>query len=704
MIPFLFAVHAHQPVGNFDWVFEKVLDKCYQPALEAFSNHPSFKLTLHYSGSLLEWMEEHAPGHVELIRAMVERGQLELMGGGYYEPILTAIPERDARAQVLSYHDHLEQLFGKRPRGLWLTERVWDPILPRLLSELEVNYTLVDDSHFLYAGLSPDQIYGPFLAEREGRTVTVLPIDKTLRYLIPFREPEETIAYLKKRAREAPGFVGVYGDDLEKFGVWPETHEWVFERGWLERFLSALDEARDEIRTLHYSEFLATARPRGRAYLPPASYEEMMEWALPPELGERLERLVSELKEQGRWEEFAPLVRGGHWDLFLSKYEESNRLHKRMLRCSDRIHRKAEKNQEAQRRLHRGQCNCAYWHGVFGGLYLGHLRHAVYQELLAAEAAAGLNRSLEFERVDYDRDGCEEIMVNSPSINVIVHPARGGAVGTIEDPVRAFSLSNVMSRRRETYHARLTEAVEREAAETPATIHERVAVKEEGLDKLLIYDRFPRMSLQDHVVPPLLSLQEIEGEATLELGEFAGAPYLDMTPLSLGAERPEWPDRKIELGREDFCGEVPLAVEKTIAFEKNRAGFSVHYRVSSRGERMVSFRFGVEWNLNLLSGDSPGRFCLIDGERPEDPGLAGREEREAVEKIELVNQDDGFEAVIACSAPALLFRYPLETVSQSESGFERSFQGTCLWFTWPLRLRPGQGFRVSLEFDLRKLA
>ena len=260
-----------------------------------------------------------------------------------------------------------------------------------------------------------------------------------------------------------------------------------------------------------------------------------------------------------------------------------------------------------------------------------------------------------------------------------------------------------MSRRRETYHARLREAVEQGPGEAPATIHERVAAKEEGLEKFLVYDRFPRMSLQDHVVPPLLSLDEIEGEATLELGQFAGEPYLDMTPLSLGAERPEWPDRKIELGREDFCGEVPLAVQKTIAFEKNRAGFSVHYRVSSRGGRLVSFRFGVEWNLNLLA-DSPGRFCLIDGERPADPGLAGRGEREGVKKLELVNQDDGFKAVIACSAPALLFRHPIETVSQSESGFERSFQGSCLWFTWPLRLRPGQGFRVSLDFDLEGLA
>jgi len=50
-----------------------------------------------------------------------------------------------------------------------------------------------------------------------------------------------------------------------------------------------------------------------------------------------------------------------------------------------------------------------------------------------------------------------------------------------------------------------------------------------------------------------------------------------------------------------------------------------------------------------------------------------------------------------------LWRFPIETVSLSESGFERIFQGSCMLLYWPLDLEPDKSFEVSVELGIRSL-
>ena len=693
MIPLLFAVHAHQPVGNFDWVFEKACNYSYRPFLETLQQFPDIKAAIHYSGSLLEWIEKNDSGHIDILKGLVEGGQVEILGGAYYEPILTSVPERDGRAQIESYCNHLEELFGSRPRGIWLAERVWDPCLPRMLSGLGIEYTLVDDTHFHYAGLNPSEIWGPYITEREGKSLIVFPIDKKLRYLIPFADPAQTIEHIRANARKNPGFMSCYGDDTEKFGMWPETYEWVYEKGWLKKFFEALTEVKDEIGTMHFSDYLRENGPRTRVYLPPASYEEMMEWVLPRKMGRTLENFVNEIKDQGRMEELSPFVRGGHWDMFLAKYEESNTMHKRMLLASERIARRPRTRALSRPLLFKAQCNCAYWHGVFGGLYLNYLRHAVFEKILEAEENAGMAKELRIEDQDYNADGFNEIIVSSPHINVFIHPASGGAIRLIEYPPARFALSNIMSRRPEHYHDKLKQAALEQRSESPATIHERVVTKEEGLEEYLVYDRSPRMSFQEHLVPPSLSLEEIEKERAISLGKFAGNPY----------EVSEKEENLVKLVRRDFSGEQPVRLEKTYSFSEDRSGFSTSLLAASEGDRAIHFRFCIELNLTLLSGDDPLRYYRIDGEKVEPPEMNSRGTSKEAFNVELVNEHDGFAAAIRSSRPATMFRYPIEAVSQSESGFERTYQGSCIWFTFEVELEPRTSWDVVIEFDCKKL-
>ena len=159
-------IHAHQPVGNFGDVFERAYAQSYLPFVEVLSRHPSIRLGLHYTGSLLEWMERAHPEYFEKLRGLVDRRQIEIVGGGYYEPILIAIPPGDRQEQITRLADYVEKHFGARPKGAWLAERVWEPQLPSSLAPAGVEYTLVDDNHFLGAGFELERTVRPLLRRR----------------------------------------------------------------------------------------------------------------------------------------------------------------------------------------------------------------------------------------------------------------------------------------------------------------------------------------------------------------------------------------------------------------------------------------------------------------------------------------------------------------------------------------------------------
>ena len=391
------TLHNHQPVGNFDGVFEGAFQDSYRPFLDVLEDYQHIKLVLHNSGSLLEWLEEHRPEYIDRVKGFVDRGQIEILGGPYYEPILAAIPRRDRVGQMRAYSQHLEELFGQPVRGMWMPERVWEQNFAADIAEAGIEYTIVDDSHFRGAGVSPEQLFGYYLTEDEGRLLKVFPIAERLRYTIPFADPPETVDFLRGVAERTPGAIAAFGDDGEKFGVWPETKKHVYEDGWLRRFFDLLSENREWINVCTLAEAVDSTPPLGRVYLPDSSYREMTEWALPTRQQQEYQEAIKHIQESnGDWDSLRQFTRAGYWRNFLVKYPESNEMYCRMREVSRRLDALADSSsarrhpdllREAQTELYRGQCNCPYWHGAFGGLYLPHLRNAIFRHLIAADNA-----------------------------------------------------------------------------------------------------------------------------------------------------------------------------------------------------------------------------------------------------------------------------------------------------------------------------
>ncbi|HOQ33735.1 MAG TPA: DUF1925 domain-containing protein, partial [Candidatus Hydrogenedens sp.] len=497
----IFALHSHQPVGNFDFVFENAYQKAYLPFLEVLRDFQDIHITLHITGPIWDWLDNNHPEFYDLVRHFVDNGQIELMGGAFYEPLICAIPEEDAFNQILYMQNFFNERFGSKPRGMWIAERVWEPYFPKILAKAGIEYTALDDTHFLSAGLEPNDLFGYYLTEHEGHIVKVFPILEKLRYTIPFRPIVETIDYLKEKSNLHKSACAVFHDDGEKFGIWPGTYHSVYEEKWLYNFFESVTKEKEWLKAITYSEYIDKNPPTGRVYLPCASYHEMMEWVLPTKSQKEYLKIKKNFQSDTElWEKTSRYFRGGFWRGFLSKYEESNNMQKRMLRTSRRLNDLINKDGEnillkkAQRKLFQGQCNCAYWHGVFGGLYLNHLRTAVYSNLIESDKLIDeyLNISSNSHSItttDFNCDGKKEIIFETPVANFYFSPEDGGTLFELDYKPKSFNCMNILSRREEAYHEDLfrvdiSHNVEEEGHKS---IHELVKAKEKGLEKYLIY-------------------------------------------------------------------------------------------------------------------------------------------------------------------------------------------------------------------------
>ncbi|MFH1017489.1 MAG: alpha-amylase/4-alpha-glucanotransferase domain-containing protein, partial [Pseudomonadota bacterium] len=680
------ALHFHQPVGNFDSVFESATARCYRPVLEHFARHPKVPAAFHLSGCLLEWLEKHDRKFLNDLFRLVGSGQIEPLGGGFFEPILSVIPKSDALEQLARLSEYWVRNTGIRPKGVWLTERVWEPSLAELLAEAGVGYTVLDDHHLRLAGFLDQRFSGLYATERNGKGVGFFPSDFQLRYLIPFRTIPVLREHFANFAGDAREWVLTYGDDAEKFGFWPGTHKWVFEEKWLEQFLSLLEEPDGPVRPQAPGDYFSERPPCRKVYIPNASYTEMLEWALPPTSVAGYSRTRSVAMERVPAEDVHAFVRGSLWDMFLCRYPESDQMHKHALFTSRNAHALSDKNHSRERAVTsalRGQCNCPYWHGLFGGIYLPHLRHGVYSSILdadalLAEADADRPRAL---RMDYDGDLHDEVILLGKSVQAFFRPADAGTLVELDYLPARFNLTNLVSRWKESYHEGTDLTHQNKMTGGVASPHERsVGILREDL-KNAYFDRLPMRSFRDFVSA------ECPTPETLE--RFSGMALAEGTPSSWSVSARSWTgsfstggvsyERTAELDASDR-----LVVRWKIPPARDARGF-----------------FGTLLAFSLLTPDAPDRGLLIQAKgRDSSAGPPGRRVRASgVTALVFEDRAFGFSCEVAGDIPFELAATPIHTLARSEEGYERAYQGTLLSLAWPA----GQE-NVSLTVSLRKLS
>jgi len=703
MINFPFCVHNHQPAGNFDFVLEDAYKKAYWPFLRLLYEYPAIKMTIHNSGFLLEWIVKKHPEYIDLMKEMVKRGQVEVMGGGFFEPILAVIPERDRIAQIKMMAHRIEELFGKRPAGLWLAERVWEPTLPATLNAAGVEYALVDDFHFIKAGLRSEALGGYFISEDQGKIIKLFPGSEALRYLIPFRDVAELEGYfngLKENALQ--GYAAIYGDDGEKFGVWPGTHKLVFKDGWLKRFFEMIGGMK-KIKSLTLGQYADEAKPLGRVYLPTCSYMEMGEWSLPVEAAKEYHDTRESLGDGKSDRSIRRFMQGGTWRGFFAKYPESNWMNKRMLSASGLLEKKRAENdlsaevlEEAAAYLYKAQCNDAYWHGIFGGLYLPHLRTEVYKNILFAEdiLSEGLRGEPSVELADVDADGHEEVIIRGGDTALFISPRHGAAAFELDSTDLHINAMNVLSRWPEAYHEKVLALADEDEDKSDGakSIHDSVKSKEKGIKRFLITDSQRRGSLVDRFISCRETYEAFVKGTNCDAGDFAGAEY------EVRATR-----RGAVFSRSASLGSSELSITKEVSVNKE-GGFSITSAISKKGDGVLDgYSYGLEFNVLLPGCDGPfSSFEVIGGEGAvERFGLKESLDLKGVSSLRAV---DGFTGAVFClnmEREARVWSFPIYTVTLSEAGFERCFQGSSILLLFPLTLKGDKEgiFKVGFSLD-----
>lgn len=709
MLRFIFILHNHQPIGNFNHVFEQSYQESYLPFLEVFAQYPDVKMALHTSGSLMEWLAGAHPEYLDKLAELVRAGRIEVIGGPFFEAILAMLPSRDRIGQIRMYTKWLKENLGAGVEGMWMPERVWEQSFVRDMVEAGIRYTILDDCHFRSAGLDDTLLYRHYLTEDDGKTMIVFPGSERLRYLIPFREVEDTIRYLGEYSARYPDAVILHGDDGEKFGGWPDTYQTVYKERWLHRFFEALSNNKDWLMTTTPKEAISAVKPLGKIYLPDGSYREMTEWVLPPERHDNLEGLSKEMQNDHRWSRIREFIRGGYWRNFKIRYPETDEMYSRMMSVSNRwavldkelnggghtedepgLDKKRSLLEDARLSLYRGQCNCSYWHGAFGGIYIPHLRNAVYHELIAADNALdALERPygswIDAQIGDFNFDSQNEVRLENNRLCAMFAPHIGGTMYELDVKSICHNLLASLTRRPESYHKKVLQK-----AWAPENELDRIKFKQEGLENRLEYDRYPRKSLIDLFYDYDTNLEAVRSGLVGQHGTFPGAEY--------EAELRRKPGRfQLFMSSYGTAYGMPIKINKGITFSSGSDTIEIAYKLEGLPQN-YKIHFGIELNFAGLPAGADDRY-YFDENGDKLGGFGSKLDLHEISRLGLRDEWLGLKIDIEWSEPCHLYGFPIEAVSQSEGGFELVHQSVCLQPHWYI-IPDSQG-AWSNEFKLK---
>jgi len=556
--------------------------------------------------------------------------------------------------------------------------------LPKLLNSAGIRYTILDDIHIVRAGIRKESVKGYYTTEDESQKIAVFPTDKKLRYLIPFAEIQEFFSYFEEKSRMGCSGILTYGDDGEKFGEWQGTYDLVYTKRWLECFFGEIVSGRRDIETVKFSEYLEREKPECPVYIPPSSYEEMMKWSMNNENQIVLDKINDELSDKDELKNYVSIIAGGVWKNFFIKYPESNQMHKKMIYTSKRFEKAGirygdgslDEEENAIKSLYRAGCNCVYWHGLFGGIYLHHIRTAVYRELINANRI--LNNRLHEQEVwietdegDFDCDGYDEIIVSNPDISLWINPAEGGCVTEIDWIKKGTNILNTLSRKKEPYHkgSNLDELISKDSREEEKTISED--------DKNLFgFDNLRRVSFAECFLD-----EKVKGENII-LNNYGKSFLFEERNRYLHSVKKDADSVHVTLENVLNAKESDPKIIKRYSIKDHDTYIEFSCKVNNFPAGFGKKRFALEFNFSLPSANGmDNRIAVISSSLCE-YDLNSVIESEDVKGIKIKSPYDSAGIEINLSQTCNLFSFPVKTASRSERGFDFNYQGTCVFFIW----------------------
>ena len=640
-------------------------NECFAPLIGALHHNPEVKASLVLAGELVEDFQELHPEAIDWIRDLIERQQVELVGTAWHEPILSAIPERDGAAQIVTHVTLLKKVFGVRPTGCWLPYGVWDPSVPRIMVKAGIEWTLVEDRFLVEVGSASGGVYGVYRTEREGFSLALFPVDTQMRDMAANVPVKDIFVHFRRRGQREHRLVTV-ALSAATFGLRPGRDPRV-DQTWFATMLAGMVKPNSPVQTVLPTEALRRGPHRGRVYLPSC----------------------------------APRKIGVPWERFLARYDEANRLHKKMLRVSRTTHKLERAVKEgsvtgerpdpsmllqAHRYLHRAQTADAYWHGDHAGIYDPVIRNRAWKDLLRAECVAldalGTRLRLVVETIDLDGDGVNEVSMRTPTATVIVDPARGGGITEFSIYKTSQNLVNTMTRIPESYHSDPAEAGN--LGDVEHSVTEETAGGPKGRYISPKKPRFgrdlrPRVCFVEHMLGPEVTLASMKSGAFRE----GTRNSLDETWELVSAERHADEALSTILSVESWVaekgGERRIRLTKRYVLDANGV-LTMRLEVVNRSHEALRTRLAIELNLTL-GPDPKQQSLVIRGQT-----LATTDEND-MEKVDRMRIEGPLASLdIEVQPAARLWHFPVETLHKHQLQQCLVVQGVCLVFQWPIEL------------------
>jgi hypothetical protein len=669
----IIGTHNHLPLGLAEEAAERQYQEALKPLLAIVYRYPGVPVTLHYSGTLMEWLEETHPEFLTLLGEMVKRGQVEVLGGGYYDPILPLIPTNDKLGQLEKMTTWLRVRFETRPRGCWIAEKVWEPSLSSVLRASGLEYTFVDDGQFRIAGAGGAALWHPAIVEDQGKIITLLPLCGGLASLVGSAPAADAIDWLHAVAEPAPSTTA--GNARVAVLLGDGSAGSLVRDGWLEDFLGRAAASADWLELVTPGQYLREHPPERRIFLPASSPSEMMRWALAPR---RRQAFTAALQAGGSVDDSGQFIVGGHFRHFLTRYPEAWLMYAKMMNTHvlvNQVRGDRYKKKAAQNELWKGQSHHAYWHGGAGGIYENTLRKAVYQSLIEAEK---ITRATEIFApsilsIDYDMDNNIEYLYQGSELNAYIH-TRGGSLFELDFLPASWNYLDTMVDR------------EKEQGEPAEEGNAGPWAMDGGAPS-----EDPRTAFMDHFFGLGGGIQEFVSGATPEAGDFVTGVY---ELVELNRALPELLMRRAGNVRVERRAH-PATIEKRFVFRPR--SIDVYYRVSNGGSDDLAMRFGVEINLSL-AGRSPdcSRLFLLEEDRKKEIG-SDAADIEAVQSLLVRDVRNEVSVTLSSARSFRLWSMPVET----GRGGASTFQSQCFIPLWDLHLSPGESWEnhMSVGFE-----
>lgn len=398
-------------------IFEKDYENVYKPAAKFLYSHPEFRMSFAFNGVQIDFLQKEYPEFIEILRELISRRQIEILGGGYYDPAFPLLFPMDITGQIEFLTSTLRSVTGKRPRGITLCASIWDYSLVSCFYNCGMDYILLDDS------LIPDekQKFVPLIMSDKGKTISILPLYQEFKPEIQ-DDPRDYLNLISKKiAKSSKNSPKPLKECVKGLNI-QFTHEEfqsLLRSGYLEKLYREISEKKDFFDFATPITLVKEAKLRIPVYIASGMSREVGQWGIEPYRAVKADR---------------------HYPVsiydFFQIYPQSRALYDRMLYVSmlvNQSHGDKLRKTSAREKLWEAQNGDGFICTSKGAFVSATYRQQAYKKLTEAEKIARQCGEFKetFVSYDYTGDGLNEYICRMNKYFAVISLG-GGAIRELD--------------------------------------------------------------------------------------------------------------------------------------------------------------------------------------------------------------------------------------------------------------------------------